>query len=186
MITMKQWARRLRGAVGMGLTWAVVWAPAGVLIGMLVDPDNSMDEMWVAIGAYPGFMVGVLFSVVLGIAGRRHRFDELSIPRFAAWGALAGVIAGALPFVLGDPATELPQWVLGGVVTGSTTLLGAVSAAGSLAVARLTERSESLAAGTAAAEAGGRILRAGDVRQAERNGPSGIRTRARRIMSPLL
>ena len=164
MFTMKQWARRLRGAVGMGLTWAAVWAPAGVLIGMLVDPDNSMDEMWVAIGAYPGFMIGVLFSVVLGIAAGRRRFDELSIPRFAAWGAVAGLIAGVLPFVLGDPTTELPQWLLGGVVTGSTTLLGAISAAGSLAVARRAERRESLGAGSAAAEAGGRSLRSGDGR----------------------
>ena len=83
---MKKWLRRIRGAVLMGLTWAVVWALVAVLIGMIVDPDGSMDEMWVAIGAYPGFIGGVMFSAVLGIAARRRRFDELSLPRFGAWG----------------------------------------------------------------------------------------------------
>jgi len=28
---MTTWLRRLRGAVGMGVTWAVAWAVAGVL-----------------------------------------------------------------------------------------------------------------------------------------------------------
>ena len=31
---MKHWLRRIRGAVGMGLTWAAGWALAGVLIGV--------------------------------------------------------------------------------------------------------------------------------------------------------
>ena len=31
---MTTWLRRLRGAVGMGVTWAVAWAVAGVLIGV--------------------------------------------------------------------------------------------------------------------------------------------------------
>ena len=52
---MKKWLRRIRGAVLMGLAWAAVWAPVAVLLGtFVVDPDNSMDEMWVAVGAYPG------------------------------------------------------------------------------------------------------------------------------------
>lgn len=59
---MKKWPRRIRGAVLMGLTWAAVWAPIGVLIGMIVDPSGSTDEMWVAVGAYPGFLGGVIFS----------------------------------------------------------------------------------------------------------------------------
>ncbi len=47
---MNSWLRRIRGAVLMALTWAVVWAPVGVLIGMIVDPDGSMEEIWVAVG----------------------------------------------------------------------------------------------------------------------------------------
>lgn len=144
---MKKWLRRIRGAVGMGLTWAVVWAPVAVLIGMLVDPDGSMDEMWVAIGAYPGFLGGVVFSAVLGIAARRRRLDELSISRVAAWGAVAGLLVGTLPFTIGESTTELPLWLLAGVVIGSITLLSALSAAGSLALARMGDTREGPGAG---------------------------------------
>jgi hypothetical protein len=124
----------------MGLTWAVLWAPVGVLIGMVVDPDGSMDEMWVAVGAYPGFLGGVAFATVLGLAGRRRRFEELSVPRFAAWGAAAGLLVGALPFVVGEPTSQVPLSLLAAAVVGTTTLLSGVSAAGSLALARRAER----------------------------------------------
>jgi len=149
---MKRWLRRIRGAVLMGLTWALVWAPVGVLIGMVVDPDGSMDEPWVAVGAYPGFLGGVVFSAVLGIAARRRRLDELSLPRVAAWGAVAGLLVGALPFAIGEPTTALPLWLLGGIVMGTTTLLSAVSAAGSLALARRADRRELPDAGEDVAE----------------------------------
>jgi hypothetical protein len=137
---MKKWLRRIGGAVGMGLTWALVWAPVAVLIGLFVDPDASMDEMWPAIGAYPGFLGGVVFSTVLAIAARRRRLDELSLSRVAAWGAAAGLLVGVLPFTIGEPATERPLWLLAAVVIGTITLLSAVSAGGSLALARRAEK----------------------------------------------
>ncbi len=138
----------------MGLTWAVVWAPVGVLIGMIVDPDGSMDEMWVAVGAYPGFLGGVVFSAVLGIAARRRRFHKLSISRVGAWGAVAGLLVGAFPFAVGEPTTKLPLWLLAAVVIGTVTLLSGVSAAGSLALARMAGKRRSLDAGADLAEAG--------------------------------
>jgi hypothetical protein len=137
---MKKWLRRIRGALGMGLTWALVWAPVAVLLGILVDPDGSMDEMWVAVGAYPGFLGGVVFSIVLAIAARRRGLAELSIARAALWGGFAGLLVGTLPFTLGTPTSEVPLWLLAGVVIGSITLLSAVSAAGSLALAKRAER----------------------------------------------
>ena len=153
---MKQWQRRIRGAVLMGLTWAAVWAPVGVLIGLIVDPDGSMDEMWVAIGAYPGFLGGLVFSAVLGIVARRRRLHELSPARVGAWGALAGLLVGVLPFTIGESTSALPLPLLAGVVIGSITLLSALSAAGSLALARRAERRELLdaAAGRAGLELG--------------------------------
>ncbi|HET7274745.1 MAG TPA: hypothetical protein VFI91_06170 [Longimicrobiaceae bacterium] len=146
---MKKWLRRIRGALGMGLTWAIVWAPIGILIGMVVDPDGSMDEMWVLVGAYPGFLGGVVFATVLGIAARRRRLEELSIARFAAWGALAGFLVGTFPFLIGDSSTEMPAWMLGGIVVGSITLMSALSAAGSLAIARKAGETKLLEGGQA-------------------------------------
>ena len=134
--------RRVRGALGMGLTWAVLWAPVGVLIGMVVDPDGAKDEPWLLIGAYPGFLGGVVFSVVLGIAARQRGLDELSIRRVGAWGAAAGLLVGALPFAIGSSTSAAPLWLLATIVIGSITLLSAVSAAGSLAVAKMAGRRE--------------------------------------------
>ena len=137
---MPRWLRRARSAVVMGVTWAAVWAPAAVLIGIVVDPDGSMDEMWVAIGAIPGFFGGVVFATVLGIAAGRRRFDELSLSRVGVWVALAGLLVGVIPFIVGEPTSERPLWLLALAVIGSTTLLGGVSAAASLALARRAER----------------------------------------------
>jgi hypothetical protein len=138
-----KWLRRIRGAVLMGLTWALVWAPVGLLIGMILDPDGSMDEPWVLVGTYPGFLSGVIFSVVLGIAARRRRLDELSVAKVGGWGAVAGVIIGSLPFVLGDQGPNVERvWLLPVVVISSITLLSAASAAGSLVLAKKSERRE--------------------------------------------
>jgi hypothetical protein len=147
---MKKWLRRIRGAVLMGLTWAVIWAPIGLLIGAIVDPDGTMDEPWIMVGTLPGFLAGVIFSVVLGIAAGRRRLDELSVRKFAGWGALAGLLLGALPMIVGDYNPSVARW-LPLVVLGSITLLTAASAAGSLALARrsaspqLTEGSADIA-----------------------------------------
>jgi peptidoglycan/LPS O-acetylase OafA/YrhL len=151
---MGQWPRRVRGALLMGLTWALVWGPIAVLVGLVVDPDGSMDEMWVAIGAIPGFLGGVAFAVVLGMAARRRRIGELSLPRVAAWGAAAGLLVGVLPFLVGEPGTDRPVWLLALVVVGAITLLSAGSAAASLALARRAERRALLQAGAGLPEVG--------------------------------
>jgi hypothetical protein len=127
----------------MGLTWAVVWLPVGLLIGMILDPDGSMDEPWILVGTLPGFLAGVIFSAVLGIAAARRRLDELSVAKVGGWGAVAGLLIGSLPFILGDQGPDAERvWLLPVVVISSITLLSAVSAAGSLVLARKSERKE--------------------------------------------
>ena len=132
--------RRIRSAGLMALTWAVVWAPVGVLIGMIVDPSDSMEEMWVAVGAYPGFLCGAIFSAVLGIAESRRRFDELSLLRVSTYGAVSGLLVGMLPFVVGTVNTELPLWLWGVIIIGSVTLLSSVSDVGSALLSRMVKR----------------------------------------------
>jgi hypothetical protein len=157
-----QWLRRIRGAVGMGLTWAAAWALFGVLIGVasIVLPGlpwGAFFELFDAplpALAVPGFVGGVLFAVVLGVAGRRRRFDELSLPRFAAWGALGGLLLGLVPAALitvglGTLRAGLDLWPLTVMIGGPLTLLGTASAAGSLLLARRAQDRE-LPAGEAA------------------------------------
>ena len=98
--------------------------------------------------AIPGFVGGVFFSVMLGIVERRRTFAELSLPRFAAWGAVGGLLLSLLPaaFVAVGLASVAhggaDLWRLTAAVAGPLTLLSAVSASGSLLLARRAEGGE--------------------------------------------
>ncbi|HEX6587842.1 MAG TPA: hypothetical protein VF039_02375 [Longimicrobiales bacterium] len=128
---------RFGRAVGVGLVWAVAWAPVAVAIGLgVIDPDNSMDEMWVAVGAYPGFLAGVVFALLAG----RRRLSELTTGRAALLGALSGLPVGLIPFAIGDATTAVPLWQLAGGFAGSVMALAALSAVASVVVARARER----------------------------------------------
>lgn len=126
---MPKWSRRVRTAALTGVAWALLWAPVAVLIGTrIIDPDNSMDEMWVAIGAYPGFLCGVLFSALVGLPEKLRKIAEISLGRAAALGALSGLIVGTWPFLLGTSGSQLPLWQLALFVITSFALMSAASA----------------------------------------------------------
>lgn len=135
----------------MALAWAVVWAPVGVLTGAIVDSSGSMDEPWVLVGAYPGFLCGAIFAAALGIAEHRRRLAELSLPRVGAWGVVSGLLVGALPFVLGTVNPALPQWLWGVVIIGPVTLMSSVSAVASALLARAAGKRERRDAGAGVA-----------------------------------
>lgn len=139
---MPKWLRRVRATVAMGITWALVWAPLGPIIGMIVDADGSMDEPWILIGALPGFVAGMVFSVVIGIAARKRRLDELSVPRFAGLGALAGVIVSAIPFVIGDLNDNVAVVPFITVLVSSLAAASAVSASATLWIAKRAQQKE--------------------------------------------
>ncbi len=153
---MRKWLQRIRGAVGMGLTWAAGWFGMGVIFlsALLVfgNPPVGIGLAGVvansALLAVSGFIGGVAFSGVLGIAEGRRRFDEMSLPRFAGWGAVGGLLIGVL--VVGG-AVFAPG---PGSVVGLLTLLGAGSAAGSLALARRADDRELLEHGADVADIG--------------------------------
>jgi hypothetical protein len=130
---MKKWLKRARGAVGMGLLWAVGGVAIAAVLELLdnvmpaAHPLTRQVDMWPQLLAILGFLAGTLFGVVLGIAGARRRFDQLSLPWLSACGALAGLLLGLL---LGAPA----------LVVGLLTAASAFGGAGSLALARMAER----------------------------------------------
>ena len=140
------WLRRLRGALGLGVTWAVVGFVTGMGIEVVhniwPNPITAEVDIWPMALAVPGLFGGMAFSVVLGILGRRRRFDELSLTRTAAWGALGGVLAAMIPVamvVLGLASPNIPLWSLALGLAGPFALGGGAAAAATLAVARMAE-----------------------------------------------
>jgi hypothetical protein len=148
----KLW-RRIRAAIGIGLTWALAWFAAGMVLLFIVG-FGAADVPFPLFFGLLGFFAGATFSGVLGLLGGRRRFDQMSLPRFAGWGALGGVLL-AVGFVSvvalsGDAAILDSLPLLGGVFG----VAGAGSAAGTLALARMAEDSGSLEAGEDVTEAG--------------------------------
>ena len=131
---MKKWLRRIRGAIGMGLTWAAAWFGAGLIL-LVVVGFGAADVPFPLFFGLLGFLAGVTFSGVLGIVEGRRRFDQMSLPRFAVWGGVAGVLLSGI-FVLAAALGWDIFLVLGPVFA----LSSAASAAGSLALARMADR----------------------------------------------
>lgn len=148
---MQRWLRRIRGALGMGLTWGL----AGFVVGMGIElihniwpnPLGAAVDIWPAALAYPGFFGGVAFATVLGIAGRRRTFDELSLPRVATWGALGGLFVALIPAAMaatGLATFNVPLWQITAALLGPFTVGGAIAASGSLVLARRGEHRDRL------------------------------------------
>ena len=127
---MNTWLRRLRGAIGMGLAWAAVWFGAGIAL-LFVVGFGAADVPFPLGFGFLGFLAGVTFSVVLGVVERRRRFEEMSLPRFAAWGAAGGLLLSGI-FV---PLAAL-GWGAFLVLAPIFAVASAGCAAGSLALAR--------------------------------------------------
>ena len=133
---MRKWLQRVRGAIGMGVTWAAVWAAAGFVPRWVFGVSSDLPFPILFGGL--GFIAGVTFSGVLVLTEGRRRFDQMSLPRFAAWGAAGGVLLSAL--FVGTGASI--GW--GAMLATSATfaLVSAGTAAGSLALARRGGRGE--------------------------------------------
>lgn len=138
---MGRWFKRARSVLGMGVIWALGWAivGGGIMEG-IVDPNGQILDMWPQTLAIPGFIVGVLFALLLWIKDGRRRFDELSLPGFTALGAAAGAVLGVGVLIAGIFPTIASPLLRAAVVLAPLTLLSAASAASTLAIARRATR----------------------------------------------
>ena len=122
--------RKLRGMLGMGLTWGVGWAIVIFILGSVLgffDPDSidAGEEPWrlgLLVGSV-GFVSGSLFALIFSGAERRKSIRDLSVLRATLWGALGGA---ALPLL-----TSMNDATL-----FNTVPLGAAFAAATVAIAR--------------------------------------------------
>jgi hypothetical protein len=89
--------RKLRGIVTTALTWAVVWAPLSLLplafaaLSGIQLPPGSVGRVLI-IQAVIGAINGGVFASVLAVAGRKKRFETLSLRWIAACGAVGGAL----------------------------------------------------------------------------------------------
>jgi hypothetical protein len=130
-----KWMRRIRGTIGIGLTWAAAWALVGLVPRWLFGFNT--DAPFPIIFGVLGFIGGVIFSVVLMLTEGRRGFDEMKISRFAAWGAVGGVLLSAI-------FTRIASLGFGDVLAIVPTFAAAcaISASGSLALARRARMGE--------------------------------------------
>jgi hypothetical protein len=120
--------QRIRGAIGMGVIWALAWGAVGGVprwvFGVYTDAPLGL------VFAVFGFIAGVTFSALLVLMEGRRRFDEMSIPRFALWGGMGGLLLSSVMVRLAGSWAE--------VIAIPTTfaVACAVCASGTLALAR--------------------------------------------------
>jgi hypothetical protein len=126
---MGNFLRRVRGAIGIGFTWAVAWSFVGLIPRWVLgfNPDAPFPIIFGVLG----FVAGITFSILLMLTEGRSKFDQLSIPRFAGWGAIGGLALSALfakaaSLGVGDILMVAPVFAIA----------SAVCASGSLALAR--------------------------------------------------
>jgi hypothetical protein len=130
---MWNWVRRIRGAIGMGFTWGAAWSVAGFVLAVVTR--FQADAPFPIIFGVLGFFAGIIFSAVLALAEGGRKLGQLSLPRFAGWGVMGGVLLSALfakaaSLEWGDILAIVPTFALA----------SAVCASGSLALARRAER----------------------------------------------
>jgi hypothetical protein len=126
----------------MGFTWALAWFGAGMVLLLIVGPDAADVPFPLGFGMF-GFLAGATFSVVVGMVEGRRSFDQMSVPRFALWGAVGGLLLSGA-FILAAGLDGGLILVLGPVFA----LSSAASAAGSLALARRADDRELLGSGS--------------------------------------
>jgi hypothetical protein len=147
----------------MGLVWLAVWAGVGMVIEWIHDwwpnPLGRMVDIWPAVLGLPAFFGGVTFSVFLGIVARGRKFSELSVPGFAALGALGGALVSQVPTFmvllgLADLHGPATLWQITLPLMVPVAIMGGTSAAATLMLARRSERLEPLSAGERRPELG--------------------------------
>jgi hypothetical protein len=133
--------RKMKAAMTIGTAWGFAWFGAGA--AMWLAGARADVPFPVAFGMM-GFLTGTAFSGVLMVAERGGK-RLLSLPRFAGWGALGGLVFSA---IFGG-TIYLVEGVLAPLLVTAVVfpVAGAICASGTLALARMGERRELLDAG---------------------------------------
>ena len=140
--------RRIRGAIGNALTWAVAWfGGTFVVLGSLglaglVPPIGLGTLLRLSLNVgITGFLAGTGFSLFLGTRYGRHELGDLRAGRIALWGAaVSGLVAPTLSvLVMGYGASGVGLGFLAASFIGAATF-GGLTAGGSVILAQRSAR----------------------------------------------
>lgn len=137
--------RRLRGLLGVGITWGVLWATIGTIVGFVlgvVAPESGgwtgrITDWMIGLGLY-GLVSGVGFGAFLALRERNRTISDISLGRAAVWGVIGAALAPLVFLGLGafPPGTTTAAVV--GAIAVTASLGGAVAPA-ALVIARRAE-----------------------------------------------
>ena len=151
--------RMLRGTLGTAAAWAVTWATGGFVIGLVrrffVAGENPTawtptvalkTALWSAADlAIFGAISGLVFATIVASRGPL-RLPQLSLRRMAVWGAASALLLPVEGLLIElEKYVGMPGYVIERLITYGA--LGALCAAGTLALARRGRDGESLTAG---------------------------------------
>jgi len=140
---LKKFFRRVRGLLGVGITWGTLWGGIGAGLGFvlgLVNPalweiGNPVTLWGLGMAAY-GFVSGIGFGVLLSLGEGSKLLRELSLKRVAMWGILGSAAVPLLFFPFFEAGTTILD-IVGAM--GVTAMLGGTFAPGAIAIARRAE-----------------------------------------------
>jgi hypothetical protein len=135
--------RVIRGILSTAAAWSIAWIPltfamwsVSAALGAHVPPFRFWGVMLVG-AAIRGAITGAAFATVVAIAGRRREFGALRVRDMLLWGGIGGLAGPAISvaaFLL-NGSVAIPLIPLG-LGLGFSSLLGALSGAATLYVAR--------------------------------------------------
>ncbi len=138
--------RRLRGALGTAVVWAVGWAGASVVVTsvlQLLGIGTTGLPFWqfaIVVAqnfAGFGFLCGGAFSLFLGVAGRKKSLEELNAGLFGAGGAVvAGIFLPVFTMVVNGLGGSPTPMAAVASMSGIAATLGGLTAFGTIKLAQ--------------------------------------------------
>jgi hypothetical protein len=106
--------RNLRGMIGIGLTWAILWAAfIAVVVAIARDRSDVGPFRAAAIFGMVGLVSGFGFALLLSVAERGKAAAGVSLFRAAAWGVLG---AALFPLLTGREDQAIFTCTLGAIL----------------------------------------------------------------------
>jgi uncharacterized integral membrane protein len=134
---MPRWLRVIRGMIGTGLTFAVGVGIVASVVSAVVWLSGGISRLAIlqiaARASVVAFILGVAFSGILAITARSRKFSKLSLRLGSALGAGAGLLYFLFLAMNGGRNWSSRDAIVNFVLL---TVMGAVSAAATLTIAR--------------------------------------------------